>query len=257
MNKHPERTVVLSENDAKQFLRQQTRRSFLTAGIAGVAAFGGYKWMRSRTKEDMVPWPQRSVLSFNEKIAHGYLSDTHRATVYQPSEIGSLKPNGEYGLDDDLDADAWRLHVQAGDTVPPLQLTLADIKALPRYTQVTKLHCIEGWSTVVQWSGARFVDFTRKYFPAGAPFPDYVSMETPDSEYYVGLDAKSALHPQTLLCYERNGQPLEEEHGAPLRLVVPVKYGIKNIKRIGLIRYTATRPKDYWAEQGYDWFAGL
>lgn len=82
-------------------------------------------------------------------------------------------------------------------------------------------------------------------------------MRTPDAQYYVGLDAKSAMHPQTLLCYERNGQPLEDEHGAPLRLVIPVKYGIKNIKRIGSIRYTDLRPKDYWAEQGYDWFAGL
>jgi DMSO/TMAO reductase YedYZ molybdopterin-dependent catalytic subunit len=82
-------------------------------------------------------------------------------------------------------------------------------------------------------------------------------MATPDEDYYVGLDIKSALHPQTLLAYERNGQPLEWEHGAPLRLIIPVKYGIKNIKRIGLIRYTDDRPDDYWSEEGYDWFAGL
>ena len=53
-----------------------------------------------------------------------------------------------------------------------------------------------------------------------------------------------------------NGQPLTLAHGAPLRLVIPVKYGYKNIKRIGTIRFTATRPADYWAEQGYDWYAG-
>ena len=88
----------------------------------------------------------------------------------------------------------------------------------------------------------------------------YVAMETPDGGYYVGLDMASALHPQTLLCYEMNGKPLDEldeDHGAPLRLAIPVKYGIKNIKRIGTIRYTDDRPKDYWAEQGYDWYAGL
>src|SRR5205085_5035712 len=84
----------------------------------------------------------------------------------------------------------------------------------------------------------------------------YVSIETPDRGYYVGLEMASALHPQTLLCYEMNGQPLTPEHGAPLRLVVPVKYGIKNIKRIGTIRFTARRPADYWAENGYDWYAG-
>src|SRR5207253_1641188 len=66
----------------------------------------------------------------------------------------------------------------------------------------------------------------------------YVSMETPDGGYYVGLDMASALHPQTLLCYEMNGEPLTLEHGAPLRLVIPVKYGIKNIKRIGSIEFT-------------------
>jgi len=54
-----------------------------------------------------------------------------------------------------------------------------------------------------------------------------------------------------------NGEPLTIEHGAPLRLVIPVKYGIKSIKRIGVIRFTDERPKDFWAEQDYDWYAGL
>jgi DMSO/TMAO reductase YedYZ molybdopterin-dependent catalytic subunit len=91
----------------------------------------------------------------------------------------------------------------------------------------------------------------------------YVGMTTPPTDdapeggYYVGLDMPSARHAQTMLCYEMNGKPLTAEHGAPLRLVIPVKYGIKNIKRIGRIIYTDKKPKDYWAEQGYDWFAGL
>ncbi len=66
----------------------------------------------------------------------------------------------------------------------------------------------------------------------------------------------SALHPQTLLAYEMAGSALTLEHGAPLRLVTPVKYGIKSIKRIGTIRFTNDRPADYWAERGYDWYAG-
>ena len=61
----------------------------------------------------------------------------------------------------------------------------------------------------------------------------------------------------TLLCYEMNGSPLMEEHGAPLRLVIPVKYGVKNIKRLGTIRYSTLRPANYWAERGYDWYVGL
>ena len=85
----------------------------------------------------------------------------------------------------------------------------------------------------------------------------YISLETPDGDYYVGLDMASALHPQTLLCYEMNGQPLTSGHGAPLRLVVPVKYGIKNLKCIGKIDFSDSRPRDYWAERGYDWYAGF
>jgi DMSO/TMAO reductase YedYZ molybdopterin-dependent catalytic subunit len=64
------------------------------------------------------------------------------------------------------------------------------------------------------------------------------------------------MHPQTLLVYEMNGAPLRPEHGAPLRLASPTKYGIKQIKRIGRIEFTAERPRDFWAESGYDWYSG-
>ena len=257
MNKDRQREMQLPEEEARQLFKRRTRRSFLTAGIAAVAAIGGYEWMTSRQEEAMVPWPQRRVLRVNEALAHGYLSDQHLARTYQRSDIQPLKPNGDYGLDDDIDVNAWRLHVDTGTAAKPLLLTLPDVMSLPRVTQITRFYCIEGWSTVVEWTGARFSDFTRKYLPPGAELPRYVSMETPDAGYYVGLDIKSALHPQTLLCYERNGNTLEEEHGAPLRLVMPVKYGIKSIKRIGSIAYTDERPRDYWAEDGYDWYAGL
>jgi len=126
---------------------------------------------------------------------------------------------------------------------------------------VTDLRCIEGWSDPVQWTGARLVDLAAKFGLASrtahrSDLFSYAMLSTPDDAYYVGLDIESALHPQTLLCYEMNGRPLTLEHGAPLRLAIPVKYGIKNIKRIGTIRFTDARPADYWAERGYDWYAG-
>jgi DMSO/TMAO reductase YedYZ molybdopterin-dependent catalytic subunit len=133
---------------------------------------------------------------------------------------------------------------------------------------VTEFKCVEGWSTVVHWGGVRLLDFAAKFGLAnhsGEPFdprrrpPDlysYVGLETPNDGYYVGLDMPSALHPQTLLCFEMNGRPLTVEHGAPLRLVSTVKYGYKQIKRIETIRFTDQRPRDYWAERGYDWYAG-
>jgi DMSO/TMAO reductase YedYZ molybdopterin-dependent catalytic subunit len=258
MSSPADRRIQLPDDAARDYLRKKSRRAFLTAGVAGASATAGYFWLRSRPQDNMTPWPQRRVLRANEHLAHAYLSDGHLAPTFSAGDIGPLKPNGDIGLDDDVDMDSWRLKVeQSGVAAAPISLTLDDIKSLPRATQIVRFYCIEGWSTVVQWTGARFSDFTRKYFPQGQALPRYVAMETPDSNYYVGLDTKSAMHPQTLLCYERNGNPLEDEHGAPLRLVLPVKYGIKNIKRLGLIRWTNDRPRDYWAEQGYDWFAGL
>jgi DMSO/TMAO reductase YedYZ molybdopterin-dependent catalytic subunit len=131
-----------------------------------------------------------------------------------------------------------------------------------------ELRCIEGWSEIVHWAGARLADLasvTGLATRGGQPFDPatngddllrYTALETPDRAYYVGLDMASALHPQTLLCYEMEGRALTPEHGAPLRLVIPVKYGIKNLKRIGTVRFSDVRPADYWAERGYDWYAG-
>lgn len=151
--------------------------------------------------------------------------------------------------------------------LPGLLLTLDDIKSLPRVELTAELKCIEGWSTIVNWAGARFSDFVARFLPNtknGSPpdfsrpqdFLPYVSLVTPDGGYYVGMDMPSVLHPQTLLCYEMKGAPLPLQHGAPLRLVTPTKYGIKQIKRIGRIAFTTERPADFRAERGYDWYAG-
>ena len=70
------------------------------------------------------------------------------------------------------------------------------------------------------------------------------------------IDMPSAIHPQTILCYEMNGQPLPKIQGAPLRLIIPVKYGIKHLKRIGTLFFSDKPPRDYWAEEGYDYYAG-
>jgi DMSO/TMAO reductase YedYZ molybdopterin-dependent catalytic subunit len=256
MNKSP-RTVVLSDKEAQRELRRRTRRDFLVGGVAGAAAIAGYEWLKNAKQDEGQPWPLRRVLDANGKLWRGYVRDTHLMPTFSPERVGHLKPNGDIGLRSPLNRSGWRLNVATRSENPDLTLTMADITSLPRHEMITQFCCIEGWNNVVHWSGARFSDFTKKYFPPGASLPRYVYMATPDEEYYVGLDTKSALHPQTLLAYEQNGEPLRNEHGAPLRLVIPTKYGIKNIKRIGLIRYTDERPADYWYEEGYDWFAGL
>lgn len=246
----------MSGTSAEQELRDRTRRGFLTLAAGAVGGGSLLTWVRSREADGGMPYPFRRVLETNEKISRGYFSPEHRSREYPVSSAASNpRVNGNIGLKDPP-GDAWELVVDGPSGQASQLLTLQDIRALPKTEQVTELNCIEGWTEIVHWGGARFLDFSRKYAQEWQREP-YVGLQTPDGEYFVGLDMPSALHPQTLLCYEMNGEPLTAAHGAPLRLVVPVKYGIKNIKRIGKITYSAARTEDYWAGEGYDWYAGL
>lgn len=242
-------------------LARRTRRSFLAGGITTLGAVGAWEWLKSRRPDSGTPWPLRRVLDTNEEIARDYFRTRRLAPEYPASQaVRNLRINERIGMEDVLDAAVWSLKVDGADVDTDsdddsLTLHMEDIRKLPHAEYVTELKCIEGWSEKVHWGGARFADFAKAY-PPPAGFP-YVGLETPDAGYYVGLDLESAMQPQTLLCYELNGQPLPEPHGAPLRLVIPTKYGIKNLKRIGRIFYAQERPRDYWAEFGYDWYAGL
>ena len=248
--------------------RRRSRRSFIGLGLAGLAGIGGWRWLLSQPDDAGIPHPLRKVLDANSRLSSAYFKETRLAPEFARSRARTPRENGDVGLEAELDPAAWRLRVQGYGTGKTQEFTLADIQALPRVEMTTELKCIEGWSTVVHWAGARFADFLARYPLATrsgrsvdqlhppADLAPYVGMATPDELYYVGLDMPSALHPQTLLCYEMNGQPLTAGHGAPLRLVTPLKYGIKHLKRIGTIAFADTRPKDYWAELGYDWDAG-
>ena len=230
-----------------------SRRSFLAAGMAALAGIGSFQWLRTRPNDDGVPWPLRRVLEINEHLWRDSFSSSRLAPTFPLERAGIPRENGLEGLSEEIDVDAWTLKVFNPDDENPAEFTLDDIKSLPRFEMVTELHCIEGWSQVVHWGGTRFSNLVDELGVQSR----YVSLETPGRGYYVGLDIDSAIHPQTMLSYEMNGEPLTSTHGAPLRLATPVKYGIKNIKRIGTIRFTNRRPADYWAEQGYDWYAGL
>lgn len=238
-----------------------SRRNFLGFALAGLAGVGSYYWLRSQPAIDGAEYPLRYGFRFNEALSEKYFSHSRLAPEYPKAAVEQLRQNGNVGLEEELDVSKWQLQVSGTAKSPDAALTfsLDDIKKLPAQDIAINFKCIEGWSRIMNYKGARLTDFIEAagLFPDIKSLPEYVSLATPAGDYYVGLDMESATHPQTLLVYEMNNAPLLPEHGAPLRLLIPVKYGIKNLKRIGTINFTNERPKDYWAERGYDWYSGL
>jgi len=245
----------LTDEEARSRMSGHSRRGFLVAGLSAVAGIVGWKSLSDEAKAALY----NRWFSLNERVSQALYRPSRLAPEFDRSQISPARVNGAIGMEQDLDFSSWRLAVGGlADRTDDLMLTLDDIKRLPRVEMTTELKCIEGWSVIVNWAGARFSDFVATYPPTriADERPPYLSIATPDAGYFVGWDTPSIMHPQTLLAYEMNGEPLKAEHGAPLRIASTTKYGIKLIKRIGRIEFTAERPRDYWAESGYDWYSG-
>ncbi len=265
----PTPTMEEREKNIEREVRRRTLRGLAIWGAAAIVApYAIFKWIDSGKKSKGVQSPLRKILDLNGKIFKTFASGNHLVKTY-PREMALLKPrlNGDEGMHSPLDADNYKIQV-INFNKPPFELTMDDIKALPKHEITYDFKCVEGWDMITNWGGALFSDFVKRYklathsgneFDTNQPddIANYAGLETPDSRYYVGLDIESALHPQTILCYEMNDEPLPVEHGGPLRLITPTKYGIKNIKRIGKITFADESPRDYWFERGYDYFAGL
>jgi DMSO/TMAO reductase YedYZ molybdopterin-dependent catalytic subunit len=236
---------------------RQSRRAVLTGGLASLGAFLGWRALLDRPDAGNIPDVLREGHELNEAVWRRLSRDQATAPTFDRSASSVLRVNGTRGMDDDIDLVNWQMTVEDRDGEVIGTHVLADIQALPKYEITVEHKCVEGWSHIVTWGGARFGDFAALYEDRLGGIPDYVSLVTPSGGYYVGVDRASMLNSQAMLTYELEGEPLSIDHGAPLRLTTPNKYGIKQLKQIGSIRFTDTRPDDYWAERGYDWYAQL
>jgi DMSO/TMAO reductase YedYZ molybdopterin-dependent catalytic subunit len=241
--------------------KQINRRSFLSFGVfllLGAAAWKTWFGIKDAEQSDGVQKPLRKILDADDKIFKPTLSDNHLAKTYPTDQAArNVRTNSNVGSSPQTyDPATWRLEVQTLDN-RALNITLDELRQLPKTEFAFEFKCIEGWSQISWWGGVKFSDFIKHYGLQKEAALAYVGLSTPDDQYYVGIDTPSALHPQTLLCYEMTGQPLPAKHGAPLRLIIPVKYGVKNLKRIGKIFFSNDRPRDYWFERGYDYYCGL
>lgn len=154
-----------------------------------------------------------------------------------------------------INSDQFRLIID-GEVNHPLQLKMTDIQKLPLTSMVIRHICVEGWSAIVKWGGVRFRDLATLVQPK--PRVRYVYFKSADG-YYESWDIASAMHPQTLMAYQKNDGPLPIDNGAPLRLASPIKLGYKQSKWVTQIKFVnnLSPAKGFWEDQGYEWFAGL
>ncbi|HVE90053.1 MAG TPA: molybdopterin-binding protein [Burkholderiaceae bacterium] len=162
----------------------------------------------------------------------------------------------------------WRLDVD-GLVEKRIELSLAELRAMPRRTQITRHDCVEGWSAIGKWTGvplsnvlalvkpqpnARYVVFHCADAMGGSLTPEY---------YYESIDMDDAMHPQTILAYGLNDKDLPIPNGAPIRLRVERQLGYKHAKYVMRIELVETFANiaggkgGYWEDNGYQWYAGI
>ncbi|HEV2948515.1 MAG TPA: molybdopterin-dependent oxidoreductase [Gemmataceae bacterium] len=256
-------------------LRNLSRRDVLLLGLGAVATLAGGAFLlpketlrrvglRRNVDSPCGEWVLNKALRIDDEVATALYSENRLVPTYTKSQITPLKNNYNGATPDPGYISGWKLELDGLDS--GLRMSL-DIRALmtrfPLHDQITRFVCIEGWSSIAWWSGLKFADLLRAFPPK--PQAKWAQVESsvnldaggnPDP-YFIAIDLATARHPQTLLATHFNGQPLTVEHGAPLRLLAPVKLGLKNVKAITRITYSAETPRDYWAERGYSLYDGI
>ena len=260
---------------APRLLRYQSRRDFLVfgAGALAVLAGGGFllpqetvsrigirRNMDSPAKE----WFLNRALRIDDDVAEALYSVNRSVPTYTKSQITPLKNNYNGSTPDPGYISGWKLTLAGLASGLSISLDIRNLLTrFPVHEQITRLVCVEGWSAIAWWAGLRFDDLLHTYPPMSqakwARVESSVNLDAsgdPDP-YFMSIDLATARHPQTLLATHFNGQLLTVDHGAPLRLLVPMKLGLKNVKAVTRITYVAEEPRDYWAEHGYSHYDGI
>ncbi|MBO3459635.1 molybdopterin-dependent oxidoreductase [Aetokthonos hydrillicola Thurmond2011] len=234
------------------FRRSLLRRQFLQLSGLSSASFllGG---CATTLFQDVV---NKTSEPFNQKIESLIFNPQKLAPEFPRSAI---EPNAllvnTYDQTPEIDPATFRLIID-GEVNHPLSMSMPDLQRMPLTSMIIRHVCVEGWAAIVQWGGIRLRDLL--YLAQPKANVRYVYFKSADG-YYESWDLPSATHPQTLMAYQKNGQPLSIDNGAPIRLASPIKLGYKQSKwvtRITLVNNL--RPsKGYWVDQGYEWYGGL
>lgn len=215
----------------------------------------------------------------NKRVQRSLIGRHALAREFQKADISrDFKANGTL-MPGDQDYQAlqagdfkdWALVVD-GLVENPLRLTMDELRAEPARTQITRHDCVEGWSAIGEWSGAKLGALLEKAkLKPEAKYIVFHCMDTlaagatdnTQGKYYESVDLVDAFHEQTILAYDMNGQPLPVPHGAPLRLRVERQLGYKQAKYVHRIEAVADFSHiglgqgGFWEDRGYEWYAGI
>ena len=254
-------------------MRPSRRRTLnrLAALVAAIPLAGCDKLSRA-------PWFTRllgAAEPLNHAVQRVVSPSTSMAREFTPADLSpEFRSNGTADPENDDYQDLaengfadWKLEV-AGLVEHPLALSLADLRAMPSRTQITRHDCVEGWSAIGQWTGVPLAAVLQRaglrrearylVFYCADPMEG-----TPESAYYESIGLDDAFHPQTILAYGLNGRDLPVANGAPLRLRVERQLGYKMAKYVMRIEAVESFARiaggkgGYWEDRGYEWYAGI
>jgi DMSO/TMAO reductase YedYZ molybdopterin-dependent catalytic subunit len=242
--------VRIHKCDGQRELQSDVEKGSLEAESSGA---GGLLFA-DRVREPVV----EAGVRFSDWISARQFGTDRLAETFTDAQLAPFEdfPYNYYDvLDPEVDLESWTLTVE-GDVARPGEYTLEQIKSLPHVSQNTRHICIEGWDVVGNFGGVRISDFLELIGARSAA--RFIEVECAD-DYYTSIDMNAARHPQSLLCYEMYGKPLDAGHGAPLRLQMPTKLGYKQPKYLVGLRVSNVlgARRGYWEDRGYSWYGGV
>jgi DMSO/TMAO reductase YedYZ molybdopterin-dependent catalytic subunit len=214
----------------------------------------------------------RGPLDSAQVLNHAVIGTRGSARLYRDADVDAVfRVNGLETPSDTRYAGAARENFRAyrlpieGLVDKPHVFTLAELRAMPLQTQITRHDCVEGWSAIGKWRGVPLATVIAMAQPkSNARYVIFSCFDKDEAgtEYYESLDLHQAAHPQTLLALDLNDKPLDPDHGAPVRLRIPTQLGYKSAKWVRKIELasafpTAASKGGYWEDQGYEWYGGI
>jgi DMSO/TMAO reductase YedYZ molybdopterin-dependent catalytic subunit len=239
--------------DAAGLLPDPARRAFLRggAGLGALALLSGCDIIDGSSAERAL----MQVSHFNDRVQAWLFRPNKLAPTYSDADVTRPFPfNGYYPEDDAPEVDGEDYKFLVGGLVENKKSwTLNELYALPQETQITRLVCVEGWSAIGKWTGAPLCEFLHR---VGADLrAKYVWFRCAEG-YSTSIDMATALHPQTQMTFQFDGQTLPRKYGFPMRVRIPTKLGFKNPKYVMEMAVTDKYLGGYWEDQGYNWFSG-